>query len=173
MKPLTFLFLAFCIVLGNAKDSNMFVASGSDTWVIGPDMPSGGPAVGTYKDNPGWGEVLPGSEWIWDSPYVSSPQTTQICYFIHDFVIPGNVSLGQLWISADNLCQIFINGNKLSCDADNTWGEPKICDISEVLQAGENQLSVMVTNFGTFGSNYGSNPAGLMYLILIDYSEPK
>lgn len=71
------------IVITN--ELSLYINSGTDTFVEGPDMPNRGKAVFAWKNHPNWTSFIPGSEWIWDSYKITDPLIDQTCCFTHEF----------------------------------------------------------------------------------------
>jgi hypothetical protein len=145
------------------------IFSDSSNYAVGPDLLNGGPAVPTYSGNGGWTASIPGATWIWDSSQVSSPGSNQVVTITNSFFAPCNIVSATLVSAADNSLAVTVNGAAVASAATNTgtYATPTTSDISSLLIPGLNKIQFVVTNIAVGGSNYQTNPGGVLYAISI------
>ena len=79
----------------NTNELSLYINSGTDTFVEGPDMPNRGKAVFAWKNHPNWIAFIPNSEWIWDSYKITDPLIDQTCCFTHELKFLGIQLMGH------------------------------------------------------------------------------
>ena len=156
--------------LDSSSSSNTFhLLSGTSTLVTGPDMSSYGPAKAVYTVS-GWTASIPGATWIWDNNKVSSPTKDQTCNFYDSFFVTGAVHEAVLHYAADNHAYVYVNGVNIGCDKSNgsfTSSTQVKCTVTKYLKTGLNYFQFSVTNAGSNGSTYSTNPGGLLYKLSV------
>jgi hypothetical protein len=112
---------------------------------------------------------IPGATWIWDASQVSGPSADQVVYFLNRFYIPGVPVKALLEVATDNYFTVSINGKDTGCSTSSgtTYANAINCDVTSTLNSGLNKINFSVTNAGSWGSNYQTNPAGLLYKLSI------
>jgi alpha-L-rhamnosidase len=110
---------------------------------------------------------LDGAQWIWlneGNPAVSAPIATR--YFRRTVALPPGRKLARATciITVDNAFELSINGQK-AAHSDNYY-EPVTVDVTALLRAGENLLTVTATNVGT-----APNPAGFIAKLRVEFAE--
>lgn len=126
---------------------------------------SGANAVFTYNDI-GWDVLINGAKWIWNAFYVATPATGEVETFTKTFTISGTPTGATLILGADDFYQASLNGVQFAgvSQVNNfSSGKQDAYDITNLLQKGENTLSVTVTNIATGDIDPKFNPAGLLY----------
>lgn len=127
-------------------------------------------AVETYDSNIRWTASIPGATWIWETFKVLDPTVDTTRTFKETFTI-NNPSSAILEVAADNSYRIFINGDLFHTEAGENNYQAATQDSYNVLAElinGENTLEIEVTNKGIGGSSDTSNPAGLLYKLIVD-----
>ena len=158
--------LAFaCLHLSSASIN---IYSDSNTDVVGPDMPIQSPAVPLSFISQAWTSI-PGAQWIWDAPSVTDPSFDQSSTFSRGFYLYTTPSSATLKVSADNKLQTFANGLPTTCNCSSCFSSSNqvTCNIASTLKPGWNYVVFTVINTGVSGSDYASNPAGLLYSLVI------
>ena len=158
-----------CTVNGERQlsllSSNTTLANGPDTNYIWTN------ATPTYDGNSRWTASIPGATWIWDSNVVTNPSVNQTVHFEKAFNVPGTVKAAILTIATDNDGNFSINSQKSSSwkTSDLSYEAATSFSITNTIISGNNLVHFNVTNIGQAGSNYESNPAGLLYNLSICY----
>ena len=139
--------------------------------------------------HPSW-PTITGATWIWRtqytdpaSEYANVPHHEDGDYwtFLRTFTIPEDAYgfSGLLTtITADNAYAIYINGAYIGGDGALSKNGPDYLEWSSVetyydftLQPGENEIKIYAVNFFSSGT-YSSNPAGLIYKLVVSYEMP-
>ena len=151
-----------CLHLSSASIN---IYSDSNTDVVGPDMPIQAPAVPLSFISPAWTSI-PGAQWIWDAHSVTNPSLDQSSTFTRGFYLYTVLPTSTLRVAADNKLQTFVNGLSTYCNCPSCFVNPVLCNIASALKPGWNYIVFTVINTGAPGSDYASNPAGLLYSLV-------
>ena len=76
-------------------------------------------------------------QWIWDS--TSQSAGAQVLYFRKTFAVKKELLRAELYVDADDGCEIFLNGKKVAAVTD--WNKPATVDVTKNLVRGENVLA--------------------------------
>jgi len=157
-------------------------------WVHGNWWPSLDYKFG-YPDND--------ARWIWETEYTDDPGSNwpedgRVVLFEREFCIPCDPESATLHITADNGYEVWINGNFVGSaqvfdyggvdweDSDLTgdwvtssgWQSVESFTINPGwLSTGKNTLEILAGNEQMNNGNAGSNPAGLIYQLDIEYGD--
>lgn len=129
-------------------------------------------ATSTYEHSR-WTASIPDAEWIWEAYRVIDTEVDTTRTFEETFTV-ASPTAAVLDIAADNSYRVFVNGVMVvdRSTIDNNYQlHTQKTFTSEVLAelvSGENTLRIEVTNTGVAGSNDRSNPAGLLYKLVVD-----
>jgi hypothetical protein len=112
---------------------------------------------------------LNGAQWIWypeGDPRQSAPPGTR--WFKKEIVLPQRkVASARFLISADNEMTLSVNGKQAGATHGfDAWRSPKMLDITTLLKAGKNLLTVEAKNLDDKPS-----PAGLIGRMVVDFAE--
>ena len=126
------------------------------------------PAVPLSFISQAWTSI-PGAQWIWDAPSVTNPALDQSSTFSRGFYLYTTPSSATLKVAADNNLQTFVNGLPTTCNCNSCFSSSSqvSCNIASTLKPGWNYIVFTVINTGAPGSDYASNPAGLLYSLVI------
>lgn len=118
-----------------------------------------------------WTAVIAGATWIWgDNPIVNTlVDETQT--FKKQFGFVGNVTNATLYVASDNKHSAVLNSGSVHADlAENNFSDANknTYDVTSDVNQGNNELLVSVTNIGLPSTNAASNPAGLLYKLVIE-----
>ena len=165
MLKLVYIVAFACLQLSSA---GITIYSDSNTDVVGPDMPIQAPAVPLSFIHSAWGS-MPGAQWIWDAPSVTNPALDQSSTFSRGFYLYTTPSSATLKVAADNNLQTFVNGLPTTCNCNSCFSSSSqvSCNIASTLKPGWNHVVFTVINLGVSGSDYTSNPGGLLYSLVI------
>lgn len=160
--------------------------SNNQVYVVGPDYIGAygnglGPALPVYNQSY-WVANFGGGYWIWDAYQVSNPGITQTCVFTIGIYFNFNVTITNvvLNVGVDNHLLLFVNNyfidncqcnNVVACDGYNA--PPLTCSLTNVISGTANVVNFfefIVTNVGSSGSNYKTNPGGLYFRIDFVYN---
>jgi|WetSurMetagenome_2_1015567.scaffolds.fasta_scaffold93877_3 hypothetical protein len=145
-KELIVILIVLLVAISNAEGSasnttsSAIIASGDATDPWKPCWTHGS-----------WG-TIPGAKWVWPTYTASDPEHGETQTLIREFTIDCNPISGYLWIDADNEYAAKLNGVDIK-------GGP--INGTNLMQA--NKLEITVKNWPVSGSNYQTNPAGLIY----------
>jgi len=127
-------------------------------------------AVETYDGNTAWTASIPGAKWIWETFQVQNPEATTTKTFHESFTVT-DVQNAVLDVAVDNTYKVFINdvliydvtepNNFKSFTQDNY-------NVASYLHDGENTLDFEVTNIPLKNSTYMTNPAGVLYKLVVN-----
>jgi hypothetical protein len=89
------------------------------------------------------------ASWIWAAT-VKDVQTT---YYRHPLNLTKGPATAQLYVTADNFFDLFVNGKEVgataSSDTDNlVWSHVRRYDVANLLKSGENEIAVKAINAG-------------------------
>lgn len=123
-----------------------------------------------------WTAEIDGATWIWSEADVSDPVGETNESFTKKFNWNGPVSSAELKMAADNSYEVYLNGNLIASDAtENNFGSvdvtDELLDVSTHIVNGENMLEFKVKNWAQPGGTADSNPAGLLYKLVIEGEE--
>lgn len=116
-----------------------------------------------------WTTTLVDADWIWGDDGVTDPTASSTQTFVNKFGWGGDVVTGAtLTIAADNSFSADLNGALAGEDlTEFNFGSTKNYDVTSLINAGNNDLEVVVKNFALANSNPKTNPAGLYYELVI------
>ncbi len=83
-------------------------------------------------------------EWIWDTKAPLKEDQKQVLYFRKTFDNKHALVKGALTVSADDNCEIYINGKKVASNED--WGKPTEVDVANLIIEGENVIAAKAEN---------------------------
>ncbi|MBL8158582.1 hypothetical protein JNK62_03565 [bacterium] len=153
---------------GNLVGGSLTIVSDTQTTV------NGDPAIALAFVHPGWtatGEI-PGATWIWGTQGPTDPTTDESFTFTRTFNWSGPATTATLQVAADNYYDVDLNGQDVGAELadENNFqaGTYDTYDVLTKLVPGVNTLTFVVTNKGVPGSNGQSNPAGLLFKLVID-----
>ena len=92
------------------------------------------------------------SEWIWADTGTGTGASFpgEVCRLRTTFAIPENphFTSAEVFITADNLYTLYLNGRLVGQSADNpnAWNKPKRFDVSSLIVAGDNVMAVEAVN---------------------------
>lgn len=122
--------------------------------------------------HPGWTASISGATWIWETDGPTDPTIDQPFTFTRTFNWSGPATAATLQVAADNFYEVSLNGNPVGGELANEnnfqAGTQDSYDVLTKLVPGVNTLTFTVTNKGVPGSNGQSNPAGLLFKLVID-----
>ena len=134
------------------------------------------PAVGAWV-HPHWMTEIAfdpsgKAKWIWEqNPTQQADTQVDTSYtFQNTFEWMGPISGAtlDLALGSDNMYTVYLNNNEIG-DGDGFSSPDHITSISaNYFNQGTNVLKFVVTNKGVSGSNSQTNPAGLIYKLVID-----
>ncbi len=97
--------------------------------------------------------------WIWQNEDAGK----QSIYFRKEFVIEGSITKAVIYATADNHCEVLINGSLIT--KSDQWEEVVSADASSPLKSGRNLISVKARNDG--------GAAGLIVSLRIEMNSEK
>jgi len=111
---------------------------------------------------------IAGADWIWATLHVDEPSVNQTYSFKKAFDIVGTPSIAELSIAVDDNLKAKINNSMVyEASSGDNFSSATSIDIVQNVREGMNNLSFVVQNAGAVGSTPESNPAGLIYKIVI------
>jgi hypothetical protein len=150
---------------------------------LNPSAPSNCPPGATLYGGSGWSAdltAIPGATWIWAPGVTRQTQGADLVhfYFSRAFVLRGHPTDGVVFVAADDLIALRVNGTPAG-----TWGSVKnigkagmaqsmlrVFDVAPFLKPGRNVITLRGQNgpsaFSPFGCDpctYGQNPAGVVF----------
>ena len=139
-------------------------------------LPGGGNAVPVTFIHPAWTASIPGATWIWSVDPVASPTTDEYSIFEKSFNVAGDVTSAVLDIASDNSYKVWINGTLVGEDAsENNFSsagqDQYTATVISALQSGANTIKVEVKNWALGGGTIYTNPAGLLYKLVVNSKE--
>jgi len=171
----------------------------SDTWtqvirVNGStdDLPSPAEAAWVHPDWSGIDHSFPDdATWIWESYQVEHPVAGDVVDFEKTFTVEGSPVSANLYITCDNGYEVYVNGDGSPAgsaqlhnvgeigwdESDLTesyvtssgWQNVESWDVTGAIQPGENTLTIYTANEQMDGADPESNPAGLIFELVITY----
>jgi PKD repeat protein len=134
------------------------------------------------------GHTNTAAQWIWESYYVVHPVEGDIVYVQRSFNIPGAPTGANIYITCDNAYEVYINGNYLgraqilrddweTSDltdpyiSSSGWQSVETWPVSAgMLNNGTNTLFVKAVNEQVTGGTPTTNPGGLIFEVVYDYT---
>ena len=152
------------------KQCTIEIVSDQDTQVIG-----GGFSQATYNQHPFWTANIPGATWIWKTFLVDDPTVEEFQTFERTFQIAStsHVEAATLVVAADNSYTVSVNGVQIGEDTSeqNYFDENKdTYNVTSYINNDFNRLNFTVKNWAVASSTPESNPAGLLYKLLVTVS---
>ena len=139
---------------------------------------NGGDAVElTGPFHPAWTADLEGnypadgSKWIWEVDGVSDPVSETVITFTRDFSWDGDtINSATLYLASDNSHEVALNAFSDGDPSEDNHRDTTddTYDVTGNVNAGLNTLEIGVTNFAQPGGTEDSNPAGLLYHLVIE-----
>jgi hypothetical protein len=121
--------------------------------------------------HPAWTASISGASWIWGDNPIANPVPDTIQTFTKEFVWDGPVTEVSLMIAADNSYTARLNGQVIgSSTAENNHAlstQDTYTTFSGVVVTGTNTLEIEVKNWAQNGATVESNPAGLLYKLVV------
>jgi PKD repeat protein len=109
------------------------------------------------------------AQWIWESYYTVDPVGGDTVHFERSFDIPGTPIGATIYITCDNSYEVYINGNLLG--SDDAWQDVETWPVPDnFLNSGTNTLFVEGVNEQTVGGTPTTNPGGLIYEVVYEYT---
>ena len=137
----------------DAPDTEQPVSSGVPAAL--PPLEHDRPVVETVKPKDRWGSA----QWIWNNGRAAvKQQDTAPRYFRFKFELPANLNRAELFVTADDRCTTYLNGQKLGTN--EPWMTPAKYDVSKHLEKGQNVIAIEAVNVG--------GPAGLIASLSMD-----
>lgn len=161
------------IAVGGSCQEHSLTAVSDTSNVI---LPGGGNAVPVTFIHPAWTANIPGATWIWSVDPVANPTTDEFSTFEKSFSIVGSVTSAVLDIASDNSYKVWINGTLVGEDASennfsSTGQDQYTTTVVSALQSGANTIKVEVKNWALGGGTPTTNPAGLLYKLVVNSKE--
>lgn len=97
-------------------------------------------------------DVWTGASWVWDNPGAATNAGNDPIFVRHEFELPAAPVSATIKATADNIYELYLNGEKLGGDA--AWESAESYDVAKQLVAGKNVIAVRAQNQGS--------PAGLI-----------
>lgn len=154
-------------------ECNKIIVSDDNTVVV---ENANAPAAELSFIHPGWTANLDGghpaddSEWIWAVDGVTNPLVNEEFTFKRTFTWNGPATTATLYVASDNSHIAKVNGVTVGTDATEqnfrTTDEDTYAVASIV--PGVNTIEVKVKNWGLAGSTARSNPAGVLFKLVIN-----
>lgn len=114
-----------------------------------------------------WLQAIPGSvaDWIWGDNPVADPTVTEVQTFVKKFNWTGGTPTSAvLKVASDNGHVVTLGDFSATTTVGDTFASTASYDVAGAIVAGQNTLSIAVTNTGTPGNpDPTANPAGLIY----------
>jgi len=134
------------------------------------------PTVPVSPIHPAWTASIAGATWVWGENPIADAVATTTETFTRTFTVVGTPTGATLDIATDNSYTVSVNGHAVAADAtefnftlagqDNSIAIP-----AGDLLSGTNTVTFMVTNFAMLGGTMASNPAGLLYKLVVNSNE--
>jgi hypothetical protein len=123
----------------------------------------------------GWTAVIADATWIWGDNPVVDPVNATTQTFVKSFYWNGPVTSTALNIAADNSYDVKVNNVSVGSSTTETNHTLATQDAysafnGQIVQ-GMNTVSVTVNNFAQVGGTAQSNPAGLLYKLVVTGTE--
>jgi putative membrane-bound dehydrogenase-like protein len=108
----------------------------------------------------GWG----GAAWVWDQPDAhQAAQSNDPRFLRRTFTLSAKASKAELWITADNVYVVHVNGRKVGQDSE--WNTVEKYDVAKYLAPGKNVLAIEARNQG--------GPAGVIARLHVRTADKK
>ncbi|MBS3903139.1 MAG: hypothetical protein KGZ30_02050 [Anaplasmataceae bacterium] len=135
-----------------------------------------GNAVAVTFIHPAWTASVPGATWIWSVDPVANPTLEETATFEKQFTVVGTPTAATLDIASDNSYQVWVNGTLIGADASENnhalaTQDQYTASVLGALVEGLNTITIEVKNWEQPGGNAQSNPAGLLYKLVVDSEE--
>jgi hypothetical protein len=118
-----------------------------------------------------WTAVVPGATWIWGDNPVADPVAETIQTFNKTFYWNGPVTGTTLSVAADNSYEVKVNGTTVGAStAENNHAlgtQDSYSGFNGAVVPGVNTVAISVKNFAQTGGTPESNPAGLLYKLVV------
>ena len=131
-------------------------------------------ATSTYSANPRWTAHIPGAIWIWSTFFVEHPLEDEFTTFTKTFdagvVSSTTLNSAEIVLNADNSFVASINGLEFGSDSTefNYFVENQhTYNLASYLHNGVNTLSFTVKNWALPDSDSTTNPAGILYKLVV------
>ncbi len=158
----------------NAPSCN---ATASQTLVSDPSTLMGvAPTVPVSPIHVAWTASIPGATWVWGENPIGDAVNQTSETFTRTFNIAGTPTGATLDVAADNSYTISVNGHAGAADVGEfnytlTGQDNGIVIPVGDLVSGANTISFTVTNFAQAGGTMATNPAGLLYRLVVNNNE--
>ena len=161
-----FLFVLAFIALSVSVSALNFVSDTTTQYKDGSTWQNAVPVATPINDR--WTAIVDGT-WIWNAEHVSTDSAVngETVTFQKTFDLgackDGNFA-GTIDIAADNTFVLLLNGNPVGKDlTEFNYQHKSTYDLSSLLQAGTNTLTITATNMPQAGGTPASNPAGIVF----------
>ena len=128
-------------------------------------------AVATGFEHISWvsSSVVDGADWIWYEDPVSSPTLDDDFTFSKTINVTGTTFISaEIEIAADNGYEIKVNGSSVVNNLAIEDNYSSLSNHSLTFNPGNNTLEITVKNFAQDGGTTDSNPAGLLYKLVVE-----
>lgn len=127
-----------------------------------------GTSVATYTHE-NWVSTTSDAIWMWSDGQVQNPTQDEVKVFTKTINVSGVPTSALLSLASDNSYKVTINGNEIaSTTNENNFGSFVNYDVASALVYGDNTIEITVHNWALSGSNYQTNPAGVIYALYVD-----
>lgn len=130
-----------------------------------------GSAVATAFEHATWypsASLGSGATWIWHEALVSDPLEDHMDVFNKTVNVDGNFVSANIEIAADNGYRIEVNGETIVDKLNEEHNYEALSSHNLTLNSGENMIAFTVNNFALEGSTSETNPAGLLYKLVVN-----
>lgn len=104
------------------------------------------------------------AKWVWDEANANStPQNDEPRYLRRTFTLATKPTAAELWITADNIYTVYVNGQKIGTDSE--WNTVERYNVAKHLVAGKNVLAIQAINMG--------GPAGVIARLHVKTADKK
>jgi len=153
------------------QEHSLSVVSDTTNTVLG-----NGNAVAVTYIHTAWTASIPGATWIWSVDPVANPTQDEFSTFEKQFNVSGDVTSAVLDIASDNSYIVWINGILVGQDAsENNFSsigqDQYTTTVVAALQSGANTIKIEVKNWALGGGTQYTNPAGLLYKLVVNSKE--
>ena len=128
-----------------------------------------------------WTATIPSATWIWSENSITDPIATTTETFTRNFTIIGTPEESALDVAADNSYTVSVNGHDIGGDAtefnyqsvadDHSTNPDHYTIPAADLLPGSNTISFTVTNWAVQDGTSDTNPAGLLYKLVVNNDE--
>ena len=137
---------------------------------VGDDTDNGD-AVATSFEHEAWypsASLGSGADWIWHEALVSEPTADDTTVFTKTVNVPGTFVSANIEIAADNGFALEVNDVVVDDNLTEEENYGSTVSYPLTLNSGNNTLEITVKNFGLAESTAESNPAGLLYKLVVE-----